>query len=171
MKRFKKGLALLFALVFLMSAGACQKRSLEDAQSWEDAADICLGSHDVVICKIEGEPGKQMLMITVADIANGKKFIQNCADLTTCLATQSAGLTDWPEILGIVINMFVGSSKNYVGGLCIYSMPGEKYDMGVASVLLKMKDTPKAAEIRSAYLAEPLFAQIDGPANYGWKEK
>lgn len=171
MRRFKRGLALLFAVVCLLSAGACQHRTLEDAVSWEDAADICLGGNDMVICRIEGEPGEQMLMITVADISDSKKFIKNCAELTTCLATQSAGLNDWPELLGIVINMFDGGSENYVGALCIYDMPGEKYDMGIASVFLNMKKTPKAEEIRSAYSMEPIFSQIDGPTNYGWEEK
>lgn len=168
---WKKGLALLAALTLMMSGAACQKRTLEDATSWEDAAEICLGGHDMVICKMEGNPGEMMLMISVADISDSEKFIENCSALSTCLTMQSVGLSKWPEIRAIVINMFNGSSENYIGGLCIYDMPGEKYNFGLSSVLLKMKENPKALEIRRVYMDDPIFSQIDGPTNYGWKEE
>ena len=61
MRRFKRGLALFIVLALMFSATACQERSLEDAKSWEDAVEICLGKYGVDVYEMEGSSIRVMI--------------------------------------------------------------------------------------------------------------
>lgn len=164
MKILKRGVALFVILALMFSTTACQKRSLKDAKSWEDAVEICLGKYDVARYQVEGSS----ITVMVQDIGPAQPFIADCSALATCFTAQAAGTSTWEQVDTLLIGMYDGDSEHMVGILSLFYKKDERVPFGFISVLSAMRRTTKAEAVISAYGADELFSSTDGRENYGF---
>ena len=167
MKILKRGVALFVILALMFSTTACQKRSLKDAKSWEDAVEICLGKYDVARYQVEGSS----ITVMVQNIGPAQPFIADCSALATCFTAQAAGTSTWEKVDTLVIGMHDGGPEHMVGVLGLFYKKDPRVPHGFISVLSSMKRTTKAEAVIAAYDADSLFSLTDGRENYGFDMK